>query len=472
VIEKRQNDILEFIKDIGNIKELTTLLSKTVNATVKLTNAQNALFWMVKKGNLVLAAQTFKGKPYKEGGTLGYKVSMSKSILGDAYLSGEPFIEENVKANILYDDLVDKRNNFETKNMLAVPIIASNGKTLGILQILNSHEEVFGNREQNTMEMVSLYLANILESLILKQQLEKVNVGLEEELQKRVEELSQVNSGLEQRIKEEVNKSIELAKKAMLGEMIAAIVHQWKQPINVIRMNTSSAMMLRELGTLSDDELKTSFDMIDTQLDYMVKTMNDFKDFLKPATLKLFKIDESIKSIIFMLGKIYESKGITVSVVGDEKLEIFAYQAEFEQVLINILNNARDIIVEKDVDKKDIVVDFFKSDDDKSVIITIADFAGGIPEDILPKIFDSYFTTKGKGGTGIGLDICKEILKKTDGTIWATNENHEIFGTDETIPGAQFHIQIPILSEAQMEAKNKEIEDKIKKDEEEKEASH
>jgi signal transduction histidine kinase len=466
LIEQRQNEILEFIKDVGNIKELNTLLDTTVKSVIRLTNSEHAIFWMVKKGNILIASQTFGNVAYKDGGTFNYKTAIEGSILGDSYLTGNPILENDIQNNILYDDTIDNRNDIKTKNILAVPIIASNGRTLGILQIINSLDGEFGPREQNTMEMISLYIANILESLILKQQLEKVNVGLEEELQRRVEELSQMNSGLEERIKIEVDKSIDLAKKAMLGEMIAAIVHQWKQPINVIRMNTSSSMMLREMGTLSDDELKTSFDMIDSQLDYMVKTMNDFKDFLKPATLKLFKVEESVKSIIFMLGKIYEAKGISVSIVGDESLEIFAYQAEFEQVVINILNNARDIISEKDVEKKDIVVDFFKDDEEENVIITISDFAGGIPEDILPNIFDSYFTTKGKEGTGIGLDICREILKKTDGTIWATNEDHELFGTDETIPGAQFHIKIPILTNEQMEEKNREIEEKIKADEE------
>jgi signal transduction histidine kinase len=434
-----QLKILNFSKIIAPLRELSKLLNTTVNQVKGITNSDQVVFWMLKKDHIQILAQTFNQRSVKEGGSLYYATELKKNLLNNVIVFNQPLIENDIEKNPLNNLYVDEANKFETKTVLAVPVIAGNKKILGFIELRNKSAE-FTKETQYTVEILAGFLANSLESIILQQQLEKANVELQAELERKVEELRELNEHLEERIRVEVQRGIELAKKAMLGEMIAAIVHQWKQPINIIRMNTSSSLMLHDMGNLSDEDLRENFAMIDNQLDYMVKTMNDFKDFLKPARLIAFDINDSIDSIIFMLGKIYEGKGIKVIVEGKEGLKVNAFQAEFEQVIINLLNNARDIIVEKQPAKKDVVIEYFEEGDD--IVITVSDFAGGIPDDIVDKIFDSYFTTKGDDGTGIGLDICKEIVKKVHGTIHAENVEHEIFG-DEKIKGAKFVIKIP-----------------------------
>jgi signal transduction histidine kinase len=126
-----------------------------------------------------------------------------------------------------------------------------------------------------------------------------------------------------------------------------------------------------------------------------------------------------------------------------QDIEILGYPSHIEQVIINILNNARDAILENNPDMYDINIRASKNDENGYINIYISDFAGGISEEILDKIFEPYFTTKpADKGTGIGLNMSKNIIEKDGGELEVANYEQDIDGT--IYKGARFIIRIPL----------------------------
>ena len=265
-------------------------------------------------------------------------------------------------------------------------------------------------------------------------------------LYKRETELLDQNEILDQKVRDEVAKNLQKEKQiilqnrsAALGDMMAAIIHQWKQPLNGISMANSSLKLQSELGMLDSAEVVKQAEMIDIQITNMNDTMNDFRDFFKPKSQSCYDLNESILQVMRIVGKIYEVQKITLRLELEDKIYTSGYSNEFNQVIINILNNARDVILERDAICKDIIIKTFKMND--KVIVTIEDFAGGIPEEIIDTIFEPYVTTKDEAhGTGIGLDMSKNIIEKVGGTIEAKNQTTTIDGVERR--GAIFTITL------------------------------
>jgi len=265
-------------------------------------------------------------------------------------------------------------------------------------------------------------------------------------LYKRENELLDQNELLDTLVKEEVYKNIQKEKQiieqnrsATLGDMLGAIIHQWKQPLNGISMANSSMKLQTQLGMLDIDEVKKQTENIENQIINMNNTMNDFKDFFKPKNESCYDVNESISQVMRIVGKIYEIQKVNIVLSLGQNCFTQGFSNELNQVLINILNNARDIILEKNAPIKDVIVTTVRSEE--NIIITIEDFAGGIPLDIIDTIFNRYVTTKGEEhGTGIGLDMSKTIIEKVNGTI--TAENHLTQKDGQNVSGTKFTITL------------------------------
>jgi C4-dicarboxylate-specific signal transduction histidine kinase len=263
---------------------------------------------------------------------------------------------------------------------------------------------------------------------------------------RREKELLDSNQILEQRVAQEVEKSlkqertlIQQNKTATMGEMMSAIVHQWKQPLNIMSIANSSLQLDMMMDNINKENLQKQTDNIEKQIDHMNNTMNDFRSFFKPSQKSEFTIKQVVDDVIHLIGAIYKSNGVNIIANVDYDCKTSGYQSELSQVFINVLNNARDVIKDKDPDIKNISIEAFRKDD--KIIIKIKDFAGGIPENIIQKIFEPYFTTKPDDkGTGIGLDMSKVIVEKVGGRIYAINENHELDG--KQYKGATFIIEL------------------------------
>ena len=202
------------------------------------------------------------------------------------------------------------------------------------------------------------------------------------------------------------------SRQAAMGDMISMIAHQWRQPITAIGMSAQNMQLDIEMDDIDSKRFDTKLSKIVELTAFLSKTIDDFRDFLKPNkkpnTQMLSKI---IKGTLSIIEKSLENNNITLKESLQDDTEITTYSNEVIQVLINIINNAKDIIKIKDINNGIICLNI--SHDNETAKFEICDNAGGIPEDILPRIFEPYFSTKEeKGGTGLGLYMSKMIIEK------------------------------------------------------------
>jgi len=232
------------------------------------------------------------------------------------------------------------------------------------------------------------------------------------------------------------------SKMAAMGEMIGNIAHQWRQPLSAISTISSGIAAQKEYGIFNESTLLDSMEKITKQTQYMSNTINDFRDFFKPDTKKVkFILKYTLKKDINLIKHSFQTNNIEILESYDDTIELLGYENQLVQAIVNILNNAKDQLINKNIEDK--VVSIKAKQDNKSIYIIIQDNAGGIPKDILPKIFEPYFTTKHQAqGTGIGLYMTHEIIEKHfNGTIKASNTTIDYNNTQYT--GAIFEIIIP-----------------------------
>lgn len=235
------------------------------------------------------------------------------------------------------------------------------------------------------------------------------------------------------------------SKMASMGEMIANIAHQWRQPLSLISTASSGLKIQKEYDNLDDESFEKSLSAIVNATEYLSQTIEDFKNFFTPKEEKEFFSLNTLyeKTMMLVSGELIDKK---IKIVPNiEDIELHSYQNDFIQILINIINNSKDAFKDKEGDKV-IFIDASVTSE-KNVTLCIRDNAGGIAEDILPKIFEPYFTTKYKSnGTGIGLYMVMEIIQKhMNGTIKVENKSFEYQG--KYYKGTEFVINIPSLDE-------------------------
>lgn len=237
---------------------------------------------------------------------------------------------------------------------------------------------------------------------------------------------------------------VQQSKMAALGEMLANISHQWRQPLSVISTVASGMKLKLEYDMFNKEEEIKNLDILVDSTSYLSATIDDFKNFLNPEKInKTFTIKKVIDKTLQMFGKNFTSHGIEIITDIDDS-QIVGNDNELLQVIINIINNSKDILNQKDLDKKLIFIDLHKTS--SNITLSIKDNGGGIDESILTKIFDAYFTTKHKSiGTGIGLYMSYQIIKNSfKGDLIASNEKF-IFENKE-YQGAKFTISLGINS--------------------------
>ncbi len=217
-------------------------------------------------------------------------------------------------------------------------------------------------------------------------------------------------------LKKKDEQLLQQAKLAQMGEMVSMIAHQWRQPLNAISAASINLSLLSSMKMLEDEKIVESSSFIQEQCQKMSETINTFMNFVKPSQeSKIFQPLNSMNAILNIMGTQLENHNIIVKIkISQDNIEIIGHEDLLEQVIINILSNARDAFEE--IDRADKYIDIEINIIDKLPTITIKDNAGGIPEDIAHKIFNPYFTTKEQGkGTGIGLYMSKDIMQKSFG---------------------------------------------------------
>ena len=212
---------------------------------------------------------------------------------------------------------------------------------------------------------------------------------------------------------------------AQMGEMISMIAHQWRQPLGAI----SSAVMSIQLKQktrrykLENQEDREKFleftnkklSNISTYVQSLSETIDDFRNFFKPQKNKeIIDIILPVQKALNIVEISMSNKGITIEKDFDCKCEKLIYQNELMQVILNILKNSEDNFIEKNIKDAKVFIKTYK--ENENAIISIQDNGGGIPDDILPNIFDPYFSTKDeKNGTGLGLYMSKIMVEEHNG---------------------------------------------------------
>ena len=226
---------------------------------------------------------------------------------------------------------------------------------------------------------------------------------------------------------------------AAMGEMIGNIAHQWRQPIGAINNVLNDLEFdidLEELKEIPAVQYLEISAKVKEYTAHMSKTIDDFRNLSSDEKVKSnFFIIDVLEAAHDIVSREYKEHNINFSITraGECNCEFIGYKRELMQVIINILNNAKDILLEKEISNPRVLISLMK--DDTNIKIMIHDNAGGIPDAIKEKVFDPYFTTKHESvGTGIGLYMSKKIITEHfNGSLYVENEND----------GAKFTIEIP-----------------------------
>lgn len=226
-----------------------------------------------------------------------------------------------------------------------------------------------------------------------------------------------LNDTLEKRIVEEVEKNkrqqlllLHQNRLAQMGEMISMIAHQWRQPLNNLAILNQTIILKYKKGKLDNTLMESFKENSKKQINQMSDTVDDFKNFFKPEKEKVeFFINDIVHHVLNILNPIFEKNAINIKFDEDDNYQIIGYPNELGQAILNIIVNAKDALVENN--SKNRKIDLSLKHNNEKIILTISDNAGGIPAEIIYKIFDPYFSTKeAKNGTGLGLYMTKMII--------------------------------------------------------------
>ena len=263
-------------------------------------------------------------------------------------------------------------------------------------------------------------------------------------LEEEKERLKLHNNELEQRVKEEVKKSREKdelmfqqSKLASMGEMIGNIAHQWRQPL----MEISSLFIPLEASIkmdikISNDDLLERIRKLHEITSYMSNTIDDFKNFFASEKEKVhFRISEQINTSVTIIGSSLKTHKINLDIIIKSNPLIYGYKNEYAQVLINILTNANDMLIQRNIKNPKIIIKI--EEKENNLLLSVQDNAQGIKCNPLSKVFEPYYTKEKKNGSGLGLFMSHLIVTNNlKGKLKV--KNHE--------NGAIFLISIPINS--------------------------
>jgi DNA polymerase III epsilon subunit family exonuclease len=237
----------------------------------------------------------------------------------------------------------------------------------------------------------------------------------------------------------------EQSKLAAMGEMIGNIAHQWRQPLSSISIAASNIKVNYELDMVDENELFDELDSIVHSTVFLSDTINDFQSFIKGDSIASnFYISDTIQKVLKLVDGNIKAADINVILNTNNSIKLYNFANELVQVFLNIINNAKDALVQNNIENKLLLINTSYNETNTAAIITIQDNANGIPENIIEKIFEPYFTTKEKtNGTGLGLYMTSQMLTEhLNGKISVCNKEFEYDNTNYN--GALFTIELAL----------------------------
>jgi len=274
-----------------------------------------------------------------------------------------------------------------------------------------------------TPEILMRAVHHVLEAVAYERQKKRDS----EALRLKTRELEELTHYLEQRVAEEVNKSRQKDHMVMMqnrlaamGEMLGYVAHQWKQPLNALGLIVQDLQEACLEGEADRDFYLDAFHRLMEIIKHMATTVDDFRRFLSPDKQKRpCLLSDVVNKTINLVKDSFKDRFIKIDLRIIKDSELLCLPNELCHVLLNILNNARDALIERKVSEPQVTITIDKTDG--RPLISISDNAGGIEESLLPSIFEPYVTTK-QDGSGIGLYLSRLIVEKNmGGRIYARN---------------------------------------------------
>ncbi|MDA7817876.1 HAMP domain-containing histidine kinase [Sulfurimonas sp.] len=285
---------------------------------------------------------------------------------------------------------------------------------------------------------------NAARDVILKQQasLQDFNINLEKQVDIQTSELIELNENLAIKVQEKIDELVQKdkiltlqSKQAVMGEMISMIAHQWRQPLSTITLQISNLQVKKLLGkNIDDSEIDKSLSDISDTILYLSDTVDDFQTyFSQDKDMVEVNIHDLVQKALNLLEVRIKQAGIKTTIIGSSEINVNTYFNELLQVILNIFNNAIDAI--ESIDETNGLIDIRVEIEKKLLVIKIKDNGGGIEDNNLIKLFEPYFSTKGKNGTGLGLYMCQMLVQK--------QLNGEVLVTSDK-PYTTFTLKLPI----------------------------
>lgn len=329
------------------------------------------------------------------------KISYIKTFEDWGWVIGTGFYLDS-----LNEEIIEKQENLKNSNKEAIKNILVGSFLITIIFIF-----------------ISFYISKIIS---------KMFEGYEKNIKKQIEEKLEKEKML-----------IQQSKMATMGEMIGNIAHQWKQPLSLISTSNGLLKLQEEFNNFSKKDVNDAMEAIDNSVKNLSTTIDDFRNFFNPHKQKeFFKLSDSLDKTCKLISSQFKNNNIEV-VKNIDDVELFTFENELLQTLINILKNAKEELEKLDSNQKRLLfIDSYKEND--KIIIKIKDNAGGVPSEFIDNIFDNHFTTKEEsGGSGIGLYMSKQIIEgNMNGKLSVINE--EFSYENELYFGACFIIELPI----------------------------
>jgi len=308
---------------------------------------------------------------------------------------------------------------------------------LNFFKYLNKETKSITLLYQDSNDDIGKISQTINSNIIHTQSIIENEKKLYRQVQKKQLQIISLNENLELRVKEEVDKNMQKekslfqqSKMAAMGEMIANIAHQWRQPLSTLNglyLNLDIDFNNKKLSKKVFDNYILKMEEITM---YLSSTIRDFSCFFDIDKKKeKFVINSILKKSISMIGPSLSKEDINLIVNLKEEIEINAYPSEFMQVVFSIINNSKDAFNKQSINNKEIIISLYQ--DSKNIFLEFEDNAGGIKKELVNKIFEPYFTTKHKSqGTGLGLYIAQTIIEKSfEGGLYVKNTNNGVLFT-------------------------------------------
>lgn len=287
-------------------------------------------------------------------------------------------------------------------NIIAIEMILLTQNGIGLFTLQSRFDNIVNLNFYLLAHVVIFYIHQAMyrekESLLL--QLEKINENLENQVHAEVA-----------KNREQEKYLMYQSRLAQMGEIINMIAHQWRQPLNTLSLLVQTIALKYKKGLLDQEVIEQIQTGMLRQINQMSNTIDSFRNFFKQEKEAVdFDLREVILHVIEISKLEIEKNGITLDYALSSDVRLKGYPNELGQVLLNIINNAKDQLLTCACEEKKISIQVLQVD--QVVHIKITDTAGGIPEDVIEKIFDPYFSTKeAKNGTGLGLYISKMIIE-------------------------------------------------------------